>query len=72
MNYKPFEEGMQISSIHFNMKIIEISFHKVGQGGSKLKLDNYKKGKKKFIWKTKMKIKACTINSLNFKYNFNL
>lgn len=35
MNYKPFEEGMQIS-IHFNMKIIEISFHKVGQGGSKL------------------------------------
>lgn len=46
MNYKPFEEGMQIS-IHFNMKIIEISFHKVGQGGSKLKLDNYKKGKKK-------------------------
>lgn len=72
MNFKPFEEDMQISFINFNMKITEMSFHNVGQGGSKLKLDNYQKVRyTKFIWKTKTKIKACIINILNFKYNFN-
>lgn len=70
MNHKPFEEGMQILSIDFNMKITEMSFHNVGQGGSKLKLDNYQ-SRKKFIWKVKTKTKACIINILNFKYNCN-